>query len=171
MAKKGAYLEVVLAGLEDPGGAEEHGDMGVVAARVHLPGAPALVLPLHGLLMSKHTEKRRKRHQPGCRAKPGTAAARSPPSFSSSYDYEREKYRGTTQAIAGLLRRAKAGRRARAALSRHAHGGKSRESEKKTSGGQVRVAVGNAENLPRSGHTGGSGSRAGEPAGPSRVYQ
>jgi hypothetical protein len=45
------YLEVVLARLEYPGGAEEHGHMRVVAARVHLPGVPALVLPLHGLLM------------------------------------------------------------------------------------------------------------------------
>lgn len=44
------YLEVALAGLEDAGGAEQHGDVRVVAARVHLPGVLALVLPLHRLL-------------------------------------------------------------------------------------------------------------------------
>ena len=46
----------MLASLEDAGGAEEHGDMRVVPARVHLPGDPALVLPLHGLLQP-HTHK------------------------------------------------------------------------------------------------------------------
>jgi hypothetical protein len=44
------YLEVVLARLEYPGGAEEHGHMRVVPAHGHLPGVPDLVLPLHGLL-------------------------------------------------------------------------------------------------------------------------
>ena len=44
------YLEVALAGLENAGGAEQHGDVRVVAARVHLPGVLALVLPLHRLL-------------------------------------------------------------------------------------------------------------------------
>jgi hypothetical protein len=46
----------VLARLEYPGGAEEHGHMRVVAARVHLPGVPALVLPLHGLLRPKQKD-------------------------------------------------------------------------------------------------------------------
>lgn len=46
----------MLASLEDAGGAEQHGHMRVVAARVHLPGDPAPVLPLHGLLQPQpHT--------------------------------------------------------------------------------------------------------------------
>lgn len=56
-----SYLELVLASLEDAGGAEEHGDMCVVPARVHLPGDPALVLPLHGLLQPHHTHARHRR--------------------------------------------------------------------------------------------------------------
>jgi hypothetical protein len=58
MVAGAAYLEVVLAGLEDPGGAEEHGHMRVVPARVHLPGVPALVLPLHGLLKQSKARER-----------------------------------------------------------------------------------------------------------------
>jgi hypothetical protein len=37
--------------LQQPGGAEQHGDVRVVAARVHLPGDLALVLPFHRFLI------------------------------------------------------------------------------------------------------------------------
>jgi hypothetical protein len=63
--RRASYLELVLARLEDACGAEEHGDMRVVAARVHLPGDPALVLPLHGLLQP---QTRRQGRQVLCRA-------------------------------------------------------------------------------------------------------
>lgn len=75
----------MLAGLEDAGGAEEHGDMRVVPARVHLPGDPALVLPLHRLLQPPHRETRRQVRSGQAsaifQAEPGTAgqlAGRSP---------------------------------------------------------------------------------------------
>ena len=69
---------MVLAGLEDPGGAEEHGHMRVVPARVHLPGVPALVLPIHGLLeQTKQGTGTRRQPAAQCRAKPGTAARRA----------------------------------------------------------------------------------------------
>jgi hypothetical protein len=47
-------LQVVAVLVEDPGGAEQHGGVRVVAAGVHLPGHLAPVLPLHFLLKQKH---------------------------------------------------------------------------------------------------------------------
>ena len=40
--------------MEDPGGAEQHCGVRVVAAGVHLPGHLALVLPLHFLLINRN---------------------------------------------------------------------------------------------------------------------
>jgi hypothetical protein len=37
--------------LQQPGGAEQHGDVRIVPARVHLPGHLALVLPFHRFLI------------------------------------------------------------------------------------------------------------------------
>lgn len=54
-------LEVGLAGFQYPGGAEEHGDVGVVAAGVHPAGDLALVLPLHRLLRAEQRKKGRSR--------------------------------------------------------------------------------------------------------------
>jgi len=48
------YLQVVAALMEDPGGAEQHCGVRVVAAGVHLPGLLALVLPLHFLLIHRN---------------------------------------------------------------------------------------------------------------------
>lgn len=45
-------LQLMPSLLEDPGGAEEHGGVCVVAAGVHLHGHLTLVLPLHLLLTS-----------------------------------------------------------------------------------------------------------------------
>jgi hypothetical protein len=47
-------LQLVAALMEDPGGAEQHGGVRVVAAGVHLPGHLAPVLPLHFLLQKRN---------------------------------------------------------------------------------------------------------------------
>ena len=77
----------MLARLEDAGGAEEHGDMRVVPARVHLPGDPALVLPLHRLLQQPHTRTARTRRQASeifhAEAEPGRNGQLDAPTFQS----------------------------------------------------------------------------------------
>jgi hypothetical protein len=47
-------LQLVAALMEDPGGAEQHGGVRVVAAGVHPPGHLAPVLPLHFLLQKRN---------------------------------------------------------------------------------------------------------------------
>ena len=47
-------LQLVAALMEDPGGAEQHCGVRVVAAGVHLPLLLALVLPLHLLLIHRY---------------------------------------------------------------------------------------------------------------------
>jgi len=52
-------LQLVAALMEDPGGAEQHCGMRVVAAGVHLPLLFALVLPLHFLLIHRYCKKKK----------------------------------------------------------------------------------------------------------------
>ena len=55
-------LQLVAALMEDPGGAEQHCGVRVVAAGVHLPLLLALVLPLHFLLIHRYWKKKFEGH-------------------------------------------------------------------------------------------------------------
>jgi len=46
-------LQMMLAGLENLGCAEKHGDMGIVPAGMHFSGHLALVLPLYSFLLDQ----------------------------------------------------------------------------------------------------------------------